>query len=51
MFDSALRSAGRVVPMRHVTHVTANLQGANIVFEDTWSLRLYEEVMQATQVY
>ncbi|KIM77342.1 hypothetical protein PILCRDRAFT_623449 [Piloderma croceum F 1598] len=50
-FDSALRSAGQVVPMRHVTHLTADLQGDNIVFEDTWSVRLYEEVMQAAQAH
>jgi len=49
MFDSALHLAGRVVPMRHVTHVPADRQGDNIVFEDTWSLRFYEEVMQVTQ--
>jgi len=41
------------MPMRHVdvTPEPADLQGDNIVFEDIWSLRLYEEVMQAAQTY
>ena len=39
------------MPMHHVdiTAEAADLQGDHIVFEDKWSLRLYEEVMQAAQ--
>jgi len=50
MLDSAFHSAGQVMPMRHVTHVD-DPQGNNAVFEDIWSSRMYEEVMQAAQTH
>jgi hypothetical protein len=50
MLDSAFHSAGQVMPMRHVTHVD-DPQGDNAVFEDIWSERMYEEIMQAAQTH
>jgi len=51
MLDSAFHSAGQAMPIRHVDVTTepVDLQRDHIVFEDIWSVRLYEEVMQAAQ--
>ena len=56
MLDSAFHLAEQVMPMRYVTHMDvtaepASLKGDNVVFEDTWSLRMYDEVLQASQIH